>query len=203
MIRQINTNFAEILGLLCAEGCHVISYSNYWETERGKPRYRKNKKSERIEFYNKNDKLLLHFKDLLDKEFKLKPKITKHNKINIANKEVIKKIITQTELGHLSWKIPSSVMKGNINVKIAFLRGFFDGDGTAINVARFFSTNEGGIKQLSILLTAIGVLHTIQKAVKKEGRKPLHSIQISRKDYTWFINTLKPIAKQPKNKKDL
>ena len=45
---------AEILGLLCAEGHHAIAYSSYWSLDRGKPRFRKNKRSERIEIYSKD-----------------------------------------------------------------------------------------------------------------------------------------------------
>ncbi len=66
---KMTNELAEILGLLCSEGCHVVSYSNYWEKDREKLRYRKNKKSERIEFYNKDEKLLSHYRTLLFKEF--------------------------------------------------------------------------------------------------------------------------------------
>ena len=57
-MKKISLELAEIIGLLCAEGCHVVSYSSYWEKER----YRRNKRSERIEFYNKDLKLLKQFK---------------------------------------------------------------------------------------------------------------------------------------------
>lgn len=196
--RMISKTLAEILGLLCSEGCHVIAYSSYFGKERGKLRYHKNKRSERIEFYNKNKELLEHYKRLLKEEFNLDTNITKHGKINIARREVIRKIIEHTPLGHTAWKVPEAVMIGNDEMKIAFIRGFFDGDGTAINVARFFSTNEKGLRQISQVLNTLKILHTTQKPVNKAGRKPLYSIQISRKDYNKFMDMVQPIAKRIK-----
>ena len=55
----ISREFAEIIGLLCAEGCHIVSFSSYWS--KSERRYRKNDRSERIEFYNKDYDLLLNY----------------------------------------------------------------------------------------------------------------------------------------------
>ncbi|MBU0472273.1 MAG: hypothetical protein KKF65_06605 [Nanoarchaeota archaeon] len=98
---KITSELAEIIGLLCAEGCHAISYSSYWGKDRGKKRFFKNFKSERIEFYNKDRKLLLHYQELLNKEFNYFPKICKYDKINICKINIIRKITSYTELGHL------------------------------------------------------------------------------------------------------
>jgi len=83
-MKPITPELAEILGLLCAEGCHVISYSSYWEKFREKLRFRKSKRSERIEFYNKDVKLLSRYLDLLLNEFGYKGRITKNGKVTVA-----------------------------------------------------------------------------------------------------------------------
>jgi len=195
-----NNNIAEIIGLLCAEGSHITSYCSYWEKEGEKLRYRKNKKSERIEFYNKDIKLLNHYKELIFKEFGINSNITKHGKINIGNIAIIRKITLQTPLGHLNWRVPQSIINGNQEIKISFLRGFFDGDGTASGSIRFFSTNEKGIRQVSSLLTDLSFRHTIQGPITKPNRKKYYIIQVSRKDKLRFFEEIKPISKLPKLK---
>ena len=90
---KITPQFAEIIGLLCAEGSHIVSYSSYWGKDRGKDRFYKNDKSEIIEFTNKDNKLLLHYQNLLLKEFNYDAKPTKHYKVNICKMSIIKNII--------------------------------------------------------------------------------------------------------------
>ncbi len=194
---KISSEFAEILGLLCSEGCHSISYSSYWGMDRGKRRFFKNHKNESIQFYNKDLKLLKHYQMLVYKEFEYKIKITKNNKLNICKRLIIKKIIDQTPLGHLSWKIPNSVIYGDKNIKIAFLRGYFDGDGTSSGCARFFSTNKSGLNQVAQLLKNLKIKHTFQGPIIKAKRKPAYIIQISRKEKEIFLNLINPVSKIP------
>lgn len=189
---------SEILGLLCAKGCHSISYSSYWGKDRGKPRYFRNDKSEKIEFFNKDIKLLRHYQNLLAKEFGYHPRIGSGNKILICKIQIINSIINHTGLGHLKWSVPCSVMNGSTNVKLAFLRGFFDGDGTfSGNRPRIFSTNKNGLKQISLLLEELGISHTFPNPILKQGRKPFYSISIRAKDRETFLNKVNPISKRP------
>lgn len=125
MKNKITPEFAEILGLLCAEGSHIVSYSSYWGKDRGKPRYYKNDKSERIELYSKDSALLLHYRELLSKEFNYDPNITKHKKISICRTSLIKAIVCHTKLGHLNWGVPLSVLKRNKKNKNFFPKGLF------------------------------------------------------------------------------
>ena len=138
----ITKEFAEIIGLLCAEGSHIRSYSSYWGKDRGRTRFYKNDKSERIEFTNKDKQLLLRYQKLLLEEFNYKAEITKHYKVNICKMNLIKSIIYHTKLGHQKWKVPDCILNADDNPKIAFIRGYFDGDGTVSNSIRFFSTNK-------------------------------------------------------------
>lgn len=103
-----------------------------------------------------------------------------------------------TSLGHLKWQVPVAVRTGNQNIKISFLRGFFDGDGTAINIARFFSTNKFGLLQLASLLSDLNYHYTIQKPLIRPNRKPFYTLQLSRNNQTRFFDEIKPISKLPK-----
>jgi len=196
-MKNLTPELAEILGLLCAEGSHIISYSSYWGKDRGRDRFFKNDKSERIEFYNKDKKLLLHYKRLLLKEFNYKPNITKDNKINICKISIIKEITKYTKLGHLKWNIPNLILNSSENKKISFLRGYFDGDGTISNRIRMFSTNKKGLKQISKLLKYLDIRHTFQGPILKEKRKPLYIIQISEQERERFLNKIQPVSKRP------
>ncbi len=194
----MTNELAEILGLLCSEGCHVVSYSNYWEKDREKLRYRSNKKSERIEFYNKDEKLLFHYSTLLFKEFGIITKKTKFGKINIGNRAIIKAITEYTHLGHLKWQVPALVINGSKKVKISFLRGFFDGDGTVSNNnIRIFSTNKTGLIQIMSVLNDLKFEHSLRGPELKADRKPLYYLRILSKARERFLKQVNPISKRP------
>ena len=196
-MKTITPELSEILGLLCAEGSYIKAYSSYWGRGREKPRYFKNDKSERVEFSNKDIKLLIHFQKLLEKEFNYKTRITKHNKINICTMSIINQILSFTEIGYDKWKVPNVIKSANKNIKICFLRGYFDGDGTISNRIRFFSSNKKGITQVSGLLNDLKIKHTIQGPILRENRKPSFIIQISEKERESFLNMIKPLSKRP------
>jgi len=196
----VSYDFAEILGLLCAEGSHIVSYSNYWERKNGTLYFRRNKLSERIEFYNKDINLLYHYKKLLMKEFNYGANITKCRKINIGNREIIRKITSYVILGHLSWRLPEAIIKSDDCTKLRFLRGYFDGDGTSSGTVRFFSSNKIGLLGVSKLLENFTFVHTFQGPILKPKRKPAYVLQISRKDADRFIRLIEPVSKKPKSK---
>jgi len=188
---------AEIVGLLCAEGCHVVSYCTFLEKTSKGTRLRNNKRSERIEFYNKDYRLLEHFRELIFRIFGYLPNITKDNKINLAKRKTIERLTTFTEYGHLRWRVPTFVTKGNTEIKVGFLRGYFDGDGTASNRVRFFSVNKAGLEEVANLLRSLRMRFTLQGPMFKPNRKPAYILQISEKDKEIFLNTIRPVSKQP------
>jgi intein/homing endonuclease len=199
-MKNLTPELSEIIGLLCAEGSHVVASSSYWGNDGGKPRYYKNHKSNRIEFSNEDKKLLEHYQNLLKIVFDYETKITKDNKVNICKKDIVDEIINHTELGHLIWNVPKTILGGDDISKIRFLRGFLDGDGSLTNnLVRFFSTNKNGLDNISKLLNDLGMKHTFQKPMMKKGRKPLYYIQLSRKEREKFLKLVKPISKQSGN----
>ena len=196
---KITSQLAEIIGLLCAEGSHVISYSSYWGKDRGKDRFYKNDKSERIEFTNKDKKLLFHYQNLLLKEFNYDAKPTKHYKVNICKMSIIKNIISHTSLGHDKWKIPDSIVNSHDKIKVSFIRGYFDGDGTVSNSIRFFSTNNSGLNQVYRILWDLGFKPYFEKPMIKKNRKPLYVIHIRQNERERFLSLIKPVSKRPDN----
>jgi len=194
-MKNITPEFAEILGLLCAEGSHVIAYSSYWGKDRGKHRFFINDKSERIEFTNKDTQLIRHYINLLKKEFDYSPNPTKHYKVNICKISIIKRIVKETKLGNEKWRVSKSVLNSNNNIKILFLRGYFDGDGSASNGIRFTSVNKYGLQQVSKLLTDLKFIHSLQNPSFRERRKPIYTIQLSRREKEKFLKMIRPISK--------
>ncbi|MFA5142191.1 MAG: LAGLIDADG family homing endonuclease [Candidatus Woesearchaeota archaeon] len=195
----MSPELAEIIGLLCAEGCHIIQYSDYWETFRGRKRFRKHMKSERIEFYNKDKTLLSHYQDLLLKEFSYPTKVTRFGKINICKRDIIREVINNTELGNLIWRVPSKILSSDDSIKKAFVRGYFDGDGTASKSIRFFSTNIEGLSGVLSLLNQVGFSAYMIKPQLKPNRKPLYALRIPNSEKERFLNTVEPISKRPGN----
>jgi len=195
MMTNLTPEFAEILGLLCAEGSHIISYSSYWGKDKGKDRYFKNDKSERIEFTNKNRNLLEHYKKLLGNKFNYYPKFTKHFKINICKKSIINSIISETKLGNQKWNVPKSILNSNDQIKLSFIRGYFDGDGCSSKGIRFTSVNKVGLRNVSKILNYFKFKHSLQGPSFREGRKPIYTIQLSRRERERFLKKIQPFSK--------
>ncbi len=195
---EFSEELAEILGLLCAEGCYVNTRTTYWEfdKERGKKYLKKNKLQRRIEFGNKNQILLNHFVSLLEKEFSYSPKPGK-DRVRICKRNIIDAILSFTEIGHLNWKVPKNILKGDLNLKRKFLRGFFEGDGTISNRIRLFSTNYSGLKQVSLLLEDLRIIHKFKENKVTGNRKPCFEIYIFENQRESFLKEIKPLTKRP------
>jgi len=194
---ELTPQFAEILGLLCAEGCHAVSYCTYLEVDRGRPRLRRNKKSETIQLYNKDEKLLLHYTSLLNVVFSYPARVSRNGKVNIGAKHMMRAILNHTPLGCDKWKVPLAVRRANKEIKLAFVRGYFDGDGTSSSTVRFFSINKDGLLGVFSLLTDLRFKPTFQGPIIKKNRRPSYIIQISRKERERFLNEIKPVSKLP------
>lgn len=194
----ISKELAEILGLLCAEGCYINTRTTYWgyDKDRGRKYLRKNKLQRRIEFGNINKILLEHFKKLLEKEFDYSPNLGK-DRIRICKGAIVDSIVSYTAIGHLKWAVPKEVLKGNNYVKKSFVRGFFEGDGTISNRIRFFSTNKQGLAQVAEILTGLNIKNKLNGPTIKENRKPLYEIYVYQGMRETFLNKIKPLTKRP------
>ncbi len=193
---EITPELAEILGLLCSEGCYIERHDTYPGKDRGKDRLYHNHKSMRIEFYNKDERLVTHYQDLLKKEFGYSTKRTKFGKVNLCRRDIIRLIISKTLIGHLKWNVPKDVLEGDEIVKQSFIRGYFDGDGTSSHNVRFFSTNERGLLSVYQLLSDLKFNPSFTKPMLKEKRKPLYVLQLSLKEKERFLKEINPILKR-------
>ena len=201
-MEKISPEKAEILGLLCAEGSYYEGTSQYYEhyPERNKT-YLKNHKTKYIQFGNFDKKLLNHFKFLIKKEYNHDINLS-WDRARICKRIIIEDILKCTPFGVLKWKVPTEVIKGNKTIKIKFLRGYFDGDGTVSSQVRMFSSNKDSLEKVSQLLTSVGINNLFKGPYFRKNRKPSYYIYIRANSKDRFLKMIKPISKKPK-KKDL
>ncbi len=194
---DITPEKAEIIGLLCAEGSfhdYTSTFMEYYK-DRKKSYLKKNKRSIYIQFANFDEKLLLHFKDLINKVYGYDVPINK-DRVRICRRSLIDDLLKYTDYGHLKWEIPNSVKKGSKDIKIKFIRGFFDGDGTISTTVRMFSTNELSLRGISDLLKEIGIKNNFNGPCIRESRKPYFYIYILRSEQSKFLNMIDPRSKK-------
>jgi DNA-binding transcriptional regulator WhiA len=150
---------AEILGLLFSDG----NYRKYHSTfrmfdKRRKKTYTFNQDKRIMEFANTNLELLEYFRKLLDREYNYYPNIVLSNKnvfrVCITKNSVLDDLTEIANFGSSEWFIPSEIVSGNDQIKRAFIRGFFDGDGSVdfaekkIPRIRINSINLNGLYQV-------------------------------------------------------
>lgn len=178
---------------LCAEGCYIDSINYYYAYDKRRDRiYFRKHRQIRIEFGNKNQKILDRFQDLVFAEYNYKSSRAT-DRIKICKRNIIYDILSYTQLGHSSWTVPKAILNCSKIVKIAFLKGYFDGDGTLSNRCRFFSTNKGSLQKVSQLLKTIKIGHIFHGPTLKENKKPMYEVYIYEKWRESFLNTLKPV----------
>mgnify|MGYP001589606888 CR=1 FL=1 len=195
---KINTEIAEIIGLLCAEGSYHNYSKKYWEYYKDRNKhYFRNRKTVYIQFANYDKKLLAHFRGLIKRVYNYDASLS-WDRIRICKRRVIKNLLNYTKYGHLKWKIPKDIINGSKIIKIRFLRGYFDGDGTAVNSMGFFSTNKKSLKKVSMILKSLSVENTFNGPIIRKDRKPSYYIYIRRKHQEKFLKMINPVSKLPK-----
>ena len=193
---------ANIFGLLCSDGNYRSYISRYVEFDKRSNKYYKRVKNTRIlEFANTNFMLLKKFQKLLYFVYKYKPNITLSNnnvfRVCITKHYVIDDIIKDVNLGNNKWSIPKFVMDGNKNIKIGFIKGFFDGDGSVDFTKnktpriRIPSTNLMGLKQIKIVLNKLKIESNFNGPYKRENRKDGYEILLKKKSIERFIKLIK------------
>lgn len=183
--QNLNPEKAEILGLLCAEGSHCKYTSKFVEFDkrRGKS-YNRIQHKEFIEFSNNDPVLQNHFIQLLKSVYNYERKVTgvtKAKKVTIIKKDVIKDILLFGDFGYMKWRVPSEILYSKPKIKIAFLKGFYEGDGIkpnfnkngSIRRVRFCSKNKNGLKQLMKLLSDLNIKSNIYLSSRERGEYEL------------------------------
>lgn len=196
---EISPEKAEILALLCAEGSHRGYYDIYFEkSAKRKAVFLRERWKEIIEFSNTDVKLLHRFVDLLSNEYDYTPKITKSNKnvfrVCITKKKIIRDILNYTNLGCLKWNVPESVMKSTKVIKKAFVKGFFDGDGSVDFIRnrlpriRFSSSNKKGLCSLCSIFDEFNICYSLNGPYK--GKLPNYELLLRTKSVKRFVKLI-------------
>ncbi|MFH1228982.1 MAG: LAGLIDADG family homing endonuclease [Candidatus Aenigmatarchaeota archaeon] len=99
-------------------------------------------------------------------------------KVAIGKKVIIKDLLNFTDYGHLKWRVPKTILKTrSSSLKIAFLRGYYDGDGVRPDLnknknliirVRFRSTNIVGLKQIIKLLRDLNIKANLHFSSKRK-----------------------------------
>ena len=192
---KISPEIAEIIGLLCAEGSYHKYSKKYWEYYNNRDKYYFRKRNTvYIQFANYDKKLLIQFKNLVKKAYNYEAS-SSWDRIRICKRNVIKDLLKYTDYGHLKWKVPKEIINNNDKVKIRFLRGYFDGDGTISNTTRIFSNNKKSLKKVGVILNSLSIKNTFNGPIIRRNREPSYYIYIRRKDQNKFLRMIKPISK--------
>ena len=179
---------AEIIGLLCSEGCHfvhkwkcMIYYKN-----RGK-HYLRRGTTERIEFSNTNKKLLERFQSLFLSAYQTRVNIkfrpNSDNKILIIKKVLMNDLLKYSDYGWKKWRVPKELFKSNTTTKTAFIRGLYEGDGTKLQwrgkqpYLEFHMKNLTGLRQVKRLLKSLGIDSLIYVKIWKLMIKGFKDVQ--------------------------
>ena len=170
---------AELIGLLCAEG-YYGSYNLRWiefNKKRNKSYFRNGVKSW-IGFTNKNDLLFKHFITLLNKIYNYKGAHAGKYQLRILKKGIIIDLLEYTNYGSMKWKVPDRIKKSNNKIKIAFIRGLYEGDGTKIyydkyNYPRigFHMVNYKGLLDIQKMLTKLNIKSTLSTHLEQPPRQ--------------------------------
>jgi len=192
---------ANIIGLLCSDGNYREYVSRYIEFDKKRNKYYNRVQNKRImEFANTNILLLQKFQELLNFVYGYKPNIIFSNnrtyRVCIVKKYVIDDILRYVVLGNNKWYVPKFVMEGNDAVKLGFIQGYFDGDGSIdlnqgkYTRVRFGSINLNGLKQLKKILEDLKMECSLNGPYKRIGKKDAYEILLKRKGTERFINLI-------------
>ena len=204
-MNMISIEKSEILGLLCAEGYYNSSTVTYLEYDkRRKKTYKRTKKLNIIEFTNKNKFLLSHFQKLINKEYDYTVNITDTGsclRIRISKNNIVNDLISYTNFNSEDWKVPKTIINGSDDIKIAFIRGFYEGDGIKSDRilqtlrVRICSKNLKGLKQLEKILKSLD----IESHIYNESNKRIfYTLNMFGKNSLKFLNIIKPQFKDVK-----
>jgi DNA-binding transcriptional regulator WhiA len=189
---------AEILGLLFSDGNYRKYHSTFrmFDKRRNKT-YTFNQDKRIMEFANTDLELLEYFRKLLDREYNYYPNIVLSNKnvfrVCITKNSVLDDLTGIANFGSSEWFIPSEIVSGNDQIKRAFIRGFFDGDGSVdfaekkIPRIRINSINLNGLKQIRELLKSLSIESKVNGPYKRNKRKDCYELLLKTSSVIKFI----------------
>lgn len=203
--QNLNQDKAEILGLLCAEGSYYNYVSSYWYFDKcRKKQYFRNDKTIGIDFSNNDSKIQKRFINLLKEVYEYELKVTgikTARKIKIRKRNVIQDILKYTKIGCDKWIVPYGIINSSKNIRCAFLRGYFLGDGNFYRkkqfIITFVSINKKAINQIQDLLKSLDIESVLYGPYnEKSSKRPIFRLRIIRKKE--IFNFIKMIGSNTK-----
>ncbi len=202
---MITADKAELVGFLCAEGCYYKYIWEGWEFDKRRQNsYFRIKYNEVLQMGNNNLKIQTRFLFLLNKIYGYKIKFYgKPNSMRctIKRKDVIKDLMQYSKTyNSFGWKLHKFILTGTRQVKLSFLSGFFDGDGSISLTSknrykiRLFSVNLKELKKVEKLINSLGMKSKVYGPYWGKGSKTgIYELTLISKDAINFVNNVKPV----------
>lgn len=117
-----------------------------------------------------------------------------YHTVRCNQRMVVDDIMSYGKFGIDEWEVPNFIISSSEEMKAAWLRGYFDADGFVIHDqkvhARYVqadSVNEKALRQVSSLLSSIGIQHSWHAEPAKGNDSPSFNVRVSyHEDLTRF-----------------
>jgi hypothetical protein len=185
----MNSRESRIAAHICGDGW-LTTYieENSLQIVNGK-RYHQKRRRYQIGYCNTCDKLLKEFEEDIKKQFNIKPQ-KKAIEIRTRSKRIFERI---SELGggnSRKWFIGQEIINSEKNVKIQWIRAFFDDECTFEETSgriRVKSVNKSGLNQIKELLGDL----RINSNITGPNIDKTHYLTINKKNLKQFNNKIK------------
>jgi len=185
----MNLRESRIVAHICADGW-LTSYieKNSLQIVNGR-RYHQKRRRYQIGYCNTQEELLKEFEEDIRKQFNIKPQ-KKKIEIRTKSKRIFKRISDLGGGNSRGWFISQEVFDSNDNIKIQWIRAFFDDECTFEDKTgriRVKSVNKKGLYQIKKLLSDI----KIDSNITGPNIDETHYLTIKKKNLRQFNDKIK------------
>ena len=197
---MINQREARIAAHICGDGW-LTTYleKKSLQIVNGRRYYQKRKRYQ-IGYCNTREELLKEFEEDLIKQFKVKPQKLK-NEIRTKSKRIFERISNLGGGNSRNWFISKEIFSSNEEIKIQWIRAFFDDECTFEEYTgriRVKSVNKKGLIQIKKLIKILG----INSNITGQNIDKTYYLTINRKNFVFFNEKIKLKHKIKKEKID-
>jgi len=174
----LETKEAKILksllcGMLCGDGSVQVrkekQYSHY-----------------QLDFFPDDKRMAEVYCLILQRVYNKQPTVKKEKSyfsVRLTSRSVVEDLLQITSYGIKAWRVPSSLFFTDVNKK-AWLQGFFSAEAyVSAKQIKLQTVNEEGMRQVSQLLTEIGIRHKFYLYIPKlPNCSPVYIIMINSKE---------------------
>ena len=197
---MINQREARIAAHICGDGW-LTTYleKKSLQIVNGRRYYQKRKRYQ-IGYCNTREELLKEFEEDLIKQFNVKPQKLK-NEIRTKSKRIFERISNLGGGNSRNWFISKEIFSSNEEIKIQWIRAFFDDECTFEEYTgriRVKSVNKKGLIQIKKLIKILG----INSNITGQNIDKTYYLTINRKNFVFFNEKIKLKHKIKKEKID-